>query len=198
MINFINDSNSTPYIKLKEKYLKALKEGERSPQALTVSSYNASQKEVNSRYVNLKFIDKEDFIFFSNYNSPKSVEFTSHCQISAILFWKSINIQIRMKARIKRTSTEYNNNYFKNRSIEKNALAISSNQSSEISSFDQVVKNYNNVKINKDLKNCPSYWGGFTFKPYVFEFWEGHDHRLNIRNLYVKTANSWRHSILEP
>ena len=48
-----------------------------------------------------------------------------------------------MKAKIKKTSDEFNQNYFFDRSKEKNALAISSKQSKKIGSFEQVKENYN-------------------------------------------------------
>ena len=103
-----------------------------------------------------------------------------------------------MKAKIKKTSKEFNQQYFFNRSREKNALAISSKQSKPIGSFNKVKKNFFKSLENDDLKTCPGYWGGFSFKPYEIEFWEGNDFRLNERNLYKKDKNRWVHSILEP
>ena len=50
------------------------------------------------------FVEKEDFIFFSNYESPKAEEFSNHNQISALIYWNTINTQIRMKAFIKKTT----------------------------------------------------------------------------------------------
>jgi len=103
-----------------------------------------------------------------------------------------------MKAKIKRTTDEFNQNYFFNRSEEKNALAISSNQSKIIDSFDAVKENFKKSLKNEDLKECPKYWGGYLFKPYEIEFWEGNEFRLNKRNLYIKDNTSWNHFILEP
>ena len=136
--------------------------------------------------------------FFSNYESPKAAAFNSHNQIAALIYWSSINVQIRMKAKIKKTSDEFNQKYFFDRSEEKNALAISSNQSKKIGSFEQVKKNYNKSLKNDDLKKCPKYWGGFSFVPYEIEFWEGNEFRLNKRNLYKKDNTNWNHYILEP
>ena len=103
-----------------------------------------------------------------------------------------------MKAIIKKTSSEYNSNYFKNRSSDKNALAISSNQSKEISSYDEVIKKYNNIKNSEDLSKCPNYWGGFSFVPDYFEFWQGHDSRINKREVFKKVDGFWIKLFLEP
>ena len=198
MIQFNNLNQAIPYLLLKEKYDEALTAGQRGIEAISISSYNKEIGEVNSRYVNLKFISNDEFIFFSNYDSPKALSFNSHNQIAALLYWPSINVQIRMKAKIKKTSDEFNQKYFFDRSEEKNALAISSSQSKPIDSYNQVKENYNKSLKNDDLKKCPEFWGGYSFIPYYFEFWEGHESRLNKREVYEKNDDSWKHLILQP
>ncbi|MDA8982553.1 pyridoxamine 5'-phosphate oxidase family protein [Gammaproteobacteria bacterium] len=198
MIKFKNLNQEIPYQLLKEKYDKASVAGQKGIEAISISSYNKELSEVDSRYVNLKIITNDEFVFFSNYDSPKASAFISNNQIAALVYWPSINIQIRIKARIKKTSSEYNKKYFCDRSDEKNALAISSNQSKPIDSFDIVKENYNKSLENDDLKKCPEYWGGYSFTPYEIEFWEGNEFRLNKRNLYRKNNTTWTHFILEP
>jgi len=198
VIQFNNLHQETPYLFLKEKYDEAVDAGQKGTEAISISSYNKEIGEVDSRYVNLKFINNDEFIFFSNYDSLKASAFNSHDQIAALLYWPSINVQIRMKAKIKRTTDEFNQNYFFNRSEEKNALAISSNQSKPIDSYNQVKENYNKSLKNDDLKKCPEFWGGYSFTPYYFEFWEGHESRLNKREVYEKSDDSWKHLILQP
>ena len=198
MIQFNNLNQEIPYQLLKEKYDEAVDAGQKGIEAISISSYNKEIAEVDSRYVNLKFITNDEFIFFSNYDSPKASSFISHDQIAVLVYWPSINVQIRMKAKIKRTTDEFNQNYFFNRSEEKNALAISSNQSKSIKSYSQVKENYNKSLKNDDLKKCPEFWGGYTFTPYYFEFWEGHESRLNKREAYEKSDDSWNHLILQP
>ena len=198
MIKFNNHNKEIPYLIFKDKYTEALEAGQQNIEAISISSYNKDSNQVDSRFVNLKFIDNKKFIFFSNYNSPKSIAFNSHNQIAALVYWPSINVQIRMMAKIKKTSNEYNQNYFFDRSEEKNALAISSNQSKLIDSYNQVKENYNKSLKNDDLKKCPDFWGGYSFTPYYFEFWEGHESRLNKREAYEKSGHIWKHLILQP
>ena len=40
----------------------------------------------------------------------------------------------------------------------------------------------------------PSYWGGYSFKPYYFEFWEGQN-RLNKRTIYKRINSEWTKAI---
>ena len=198
MINFINSSSQEPYKKLIKLYKKAEKANQSSIDALYVSSYSQTLKEVDSRLVNLKIVDDKDFIFFSNYNSKKSIQFNEHSQISAVIYWNTINIQIRMKSIIKKTFSDFNKEYFAKRSMHKNALAISSHQSKPINSYSQVKENYNKSLKNDDLKKCPEFWGGYAFTPYYFEFWEGREARLNKRKVYEKSDDAWKYLILQP
>ena len=198
MIQFNNLNQEIPYLLFKEKYDLALMEGQKAIEAIAISSYEKATNEVDSRYVNLKFVTNDEFIFFSNYNSPKGSAFNSHKQIAVLFYWSSINVQIRIKAKIKKTSNEYNQQYFYDRLEEKNALAISSNQSTPIDSYNQVIKNYNKSLKNYDLKKCPEFWGGYSFTPYYFEFWKGHESRLNKREVYEKNDDGWKHCIIQP
>ena len=198
MIKFNKLNQEMPYLLFKEKYDEALNKGQKVIEGVSISSFNREINEVDSRYVNLKFISNEEFIFFSNYDSPKAAAFNSHDQIAALLYWPSINVQIRMMAKIKKTSNEYNQKYFFDRSEEKNALAISSNQSNPIDSYSQVKENYKRSLESDDLKKCPEHWGGYSFIPYYFEFWEGHESRLNKREVFDKIDGIWKHSFLQP
>jgi len=198
MISFNNLNQETPYLLFKEKYDEALDAGQKVIEAISISSFNKQIHEVDSRFVNLKFIADDEFIFFSNYDSPKASSFNSHNQIAVLIYWPSINVQIRMKAKVKKTSNKYNQKYFFDRSEEKNALAISSKQSKPIDSYCQVIENYNKTLKNIDLKNAQNFWGGYSFTPYYFEFWEGHESRLNKREVYEKSHDSWKHFILQP
>jgi pyridoxamine 5'-phosphate oxidase len=198
MIKFNELSKEPPYTKFKEKYDDALCSNQENIEAISISSFSKNLKEVNSRFVNLKFINLTDFIFFSNYESPKSEEFKQHNQITCLIYWNRTNTQIRIKAKIKKTSKEFNLEYFSKRSKKKNALAISSMQSKKVESYQEVLDNYNKSLKSDDLNKCPEFWGGYSFKPYYFEFWEGHESRLNKREAYIKNVDSWKHLILQP
>ena len=198
MIQFQDISNQIPYLIFKEKYYEAINAGQKNIEAVAISSFDKKLNEVESRFVNLKFINDINFIFFSNYNSPKSKAFSSHNQIAAVFYWPSINVQIRMKAKIKKTSNAFNKEYFYERSEEKNALAISSDQSKQINSYIQVKENFNSSLKKDDLKKCPKYWGGYSFLPYYFEFWTGHESRINKREIFEMIDDVWNHSFLQP
>ncbi len=199
MIKIINTSCEKPYKEFFRIYEKALEKKQPLIHAINISSYDIKNHEVESRMVNLKYIDEDKWTFFSNYNSPKAEQFRQHNQISAIFHWDSIKTQIRIKANIEMTDPEFSNKHFNQRSDEKNALSISSMQSQKIDSYKSIEKNYEKVFQDHDLLvNRPEYWGGFTFVPYYFEFWKGHKNRINKRQIYKKVEESWEYFILQP
>ena len=198
MITFKNNNNSKPYKELRRIYEKAMNLKQKNVEAIHISSYSNSLKEVDSRLVNLKLVDDNKFVFFSNYESAKSKQFSSHSQISAVIFWNEANVQIRMKANIAKIPSEDSDKYFIGRKKSKNALAISSNQSRQIESYDEVCNKYKETLEGRNLQKRPNYWGGYYFIPYYFEYWEGHESRLNHRVAYTFEDNNWTSSILEP
>lgn len=198
MIDIQNIEISKPYDLFKSYYFKALSQNQPNIDAIAISSFNQPKKEVNSRFVNLKYIKKNNWTFFSNYSSNKSLDFNSHQQISALFFWNKINLQIRMHATIKEINKVESDNYFLKRDKQKNALAISSMQSQKISSYKKVKDKFNIVKNNSDLTKRPKYWGGYSFTPYYFEFWEGQDSRVNKRKVYELKNKKWYSYYLEP
>ena len=199
MIKFLNLNSEKPYSYFQALYQEALENGQKGIEAISVSSYSRASSEVEARYVNLKYIANDEWIFFSNYHSPKANQFESHSQVSILIYWASINTQIRMKAKIFKTSAEFSNEHFQGRTKEKNALAISSNQSQTIESFDEVAKNFHETLESMTSEMVrPDFWGGYSFIPYYFEFWQGHKNRLNKRHVFELQDEEWAERFLQP
>ena len=199
MVKFIDLPKDEPYLVFNELYTKALKANQSSIEAISVSSYNKNFEEVSSRFVNLKYVIKDEWIFFTNYNSPKVNSLELHPQASVLFYWNKINTQIRIKAKVFRTSKEISDKHYAERSEEKNAIAVSSDQSKTVESFEDVkIKYLSALKNKSSLSKRPEHWGGISFEPYSFEFWEGNKFRLNKRTVYEKNGEKWNNFILQP
>ena len=116
MIKMLTINQSEPYKIFENKYNEALSKNQKAIEAIAISSYNVTNKEVESRFVNLKYIKGDEWIFFSNYESIKASSLNGHSQISALFYWKAINTQIRIKACISKTSEKFSDWHFENRS----------------------------------------------------------------------------------
>ena len=64
MIEFININEAIPYKIFKDLYEKAVQENQTNVEAISVSSYNTEKREVDSRFVNIKYLKDNEFIFF--------------------------------------------------------------------------------------------------------------------------------------
>ena len=103
-----------------------------------------------------------------------------------------------MKAVITKSCTKFSDNHFASRSDKKNALAISSQQSRPVNSYEDVKNEYTSILNSENLYKRPSYWGGYSFTPYYFEFWKGHKSRINKREIYKLVGDEWMKSFLSP
>ena len=199
MIEFIDLNREQPYKIFLNKYQHALEKKQKNIEAIAISSFNPKTDEVESRFVNLKYIKDDQWIFFSNYNSNKAKNFAGHNQITGLFFWHQTNTQVRIKATLQKTQPDFSDWHFSQRTKEKNALAISSKQSQKIDSFESIRRGYEEViKDEELLHQRPDYWGGYSFVPYYFEFWEGQKFRLNKREVFEFDDNKWKTYLLQP
>ena len=76
MIKFINLNQGTPYSVFKDKYNASFYAKQKNIEAISIASYSISKKEVNARYVNLKIVDDNKFIFFSIYSKKNPHHFS--------------------------------------------------------------------------------------------------------------------------
>ena len=67
-----------------------------------------------------------------------------------------------------------------------------------IDSFDEVISKYEEVLNSTKILSRPNYWGGYSFKPFYFEFWEGHENRLNRRESCNLKNDDWICTLLQP
>ena len=188
--------NQEPYKKFLYLYHKAASFNQISIEAVCLSTINLTNKSAHSRFVNIKYLDNKNFIFFTNYNSNKAKEINTSSKIALNFFWSSINTQIRIEGKIQKLDEQLSDEHFRNRDNKKNALAISSNQSEKIDSYENIKKNYE-IQIEKtnELTKRPNYWGGYTITPYYFEFWEGNEARVNKREAFKLSKGIWKVSI---
>ena len=192
----ITDSES-PFHEFIKLYKNAELSNQKNIEAACLATVS-DQMKPRTRYVNIKYINDNEIIFFSNYTSAKAIEINSNKNIALTFFWSSANIQIRIEGKINKLSGTRSDQHWKIRSKYKNALAISSDQSSLSGSYQEVIDNYNNSLNLDDLSVRPNYWGGYVIQPSYFEFWQGHESRINQRTIFKRNKTLWNKYYLQP
>lgn len=197
MIEFSLKNKDGPFIRFLREYNLAREHKQKNIEAACLSTIS-NENQVNSRFVNIKYVNDSEFIFFSNYQSQKAKDIESNNNVSLTFFWNLSNQQIRIKGNIKKLNPKISDAHWNLRDPRKNALAISSKQSQKIESFSSVKENFDRVFKEQNLTKRPEFWGGYSVKPDFFEFWEGNHSRLNKREVFSRKGTEWESYFLQP
>ena len=170
------------------------------PEAMTLSTATRDGRP-SARVVLLKQVDKDGFVFYTNYNSRKGKELETNPFASLVFHWSPLDYQVRVEGTVQRTSDSVSDAYFQTRPRESQIGAIASAQSEVIKGrfeLDKRVEKLNRYYENQPLER-PGNWGGYILKPTRIEFWKGRVGRLHDRLLYELQPNkTWSISRLSP
>ena len=187
-----------PFVLFKKWYDLACKTEINDPNAMTLSTISNNQP--SSRVVLLKSYDKIGLVFYTNSNSKKGKSIKENNNVALNFHWKTQNRQIRIEGIANIVSKEVADSYFKTRPRNSQIGAWSSNQSDDLSSRDELVKNIKDFEMkykDKDIPR-PSHWNGYLVMPNLIEFWQEMPFRFHDRVLYLKSDNSWKIKKLYP
>ena len=187
-----------PFVLFKKWYDLACKTEINDPNAMTLSTLSNNQP--SSRVVLLKSYDEIGLVFYTNSNSKKGKSIKVNNNVALNFHWKTQNRQIRIEGIANIVSKEVADSYFKTRPRNSQIGAWSSNQSDDLSSRDELVKNIKDFEMkykDKDIPR-PSHWNGYLVMPNLIEFWQEMPFRFHDRVLYLKSDNSWKIKKLYP
>ena len=194
LIEHIKDT----FVLFKKWYDLACKTEINDPNAMTLSTLSNNQP--SSRVVLLKSYDESGLVFYTNSNSKKGKSIKENNNVALNFHWKTQNRQIRIEGIANIVSKEVADSYFKTRPRNSQIGAWSSNQSDDLSSRDELVKNIKDFEMkykDKDIPR-PSHWNGYLVMPNLIEFWQEMPFRFHDRVLYLKSHNSWKIKKLYP
>ena len=168
--------------------------------AMTLSTIDKSGFP-KGRIVLLKYYSIDGFIFFTNYNSDKSLSIEINNKVSISFFWEEFERQVIIKGFAEKTSAELSDKYFNSRPKgSKLGALVSEDQSSIIESKEFLIKKFNLLTKDFEGKEIerPEHWGGFIINPIEYEFWQGGENRLHDRIRYSLSENLWKIDRLSP
>jgi len=170
------------------------------PNALSLAT-TSKNNEPNVRMVLLKGLNEKGFIFYTNLNSPKSIDLKINPKAAMCFHWKSLQRQIRILGSATQINEKEADTYFHSRPYESRIGAWASDQSKTMSNREELLKKIQNFKKKyKDEKNLPrpKQWSGWCLNPSSIEFWLGDKFRIHERLKYNKISNNWKKEILYP
>ena len=168
-------------------------------EAMTLATVTAEGKP-SARMVLLKQVDRDGFVFYTNYNSAKARELDANPYAALVFYWVQLDRQVRVEGSVTRTSREESREYFATRPRESQIGAWASEQSEVIESRAALEERAIELEKQYDGRqiDCPEHWGGYRLKPERIEFWKSRIGRLHDRILYQRDGDSWTITRLAP
>jgi len=199
--NHLNEGElaANPFVQFEKWFAEAVKEQPKNANAFVLSTAGKDAKP-SARVVLLKGVEKEGFVFYTNYESRKGKELLENSFAAMTFFWPSIEKQVRVEGKVQKVSDAESDEYFKSRPAGSQAGAWVSPQSTVISGRDELAEKHRQFVIAHENKPIPRppFWGGFSIIPSRIEFWQGRTSRLHDRILYTFEKDKWKIERLAP
>ena len=153
----------------------------------------------SSRTVLLKGVDRDGFVFFTNYGSRKANELAASPYAALLFGWYPLQRQVRVEGVSERLPRSESESYFATRPRASQLGAWASAQSTEVT-LEELLVAYRRAEERFEGTEvpCPPYWGGFRVRPETIEFWQGQPSRMHDRLLYRRTDDGWQVVRLAP
>ena len=151
------------------------------------------------RIVLLKDFGKNGFTFYTNLDSPKSLDIESNPKAEMCFYWKSLERQVRVFGAINKISDEIADKYFSSRDYGSKIGSWASEQSKILRNKIELLERVEGFKKTyPETENVPrpENWSGLTLKPTVIEFWLKGPNRIHERLRYNKQLNNWEKKLL--
>jgi pyridoxamine 5'-phosphate oxidase len=155
----------------------------------------------DARMVLLKGFDEHGFVFFTNYNSEKSIQLDSNPRCCLLFHWKELERQVRIHGIAAKISAHESLEYFNARPEGSKIGAWASPQSKIVAgkAWLEETFNYYKERFKHGVIAKPPHWGGYRVKMHRIEFWQGRPNRMHDRIQYSKSGeNKWLIERLAP
>ena len=154
---------------------------------------------IRQRFVLLKGVSEDGFVFFTNYNSDKAAALAQNDCSSMLFPWNELDRQVSVSGKVEKIAESESDAYFAARPRASQIAAWTSQQSQPIASRGALEAQYQATLERFDGSDVPRppHWGGFRLVPERIEFWQGGEDRLHDRFVYQYT-NGWNRSRLQP
>ena len=154
---------------------------------------------IRQRFVLLKGVSEDGFVFFTNYNSDKAAALAQNDRSSMLFPWNELDRQVSVSGKVEKIAESESDAYFAARPRASQIAAWTSQQSQPIASRGALEAQYQATLERFDGGDVPRppHWGGFRLVPERIEFWQGGEDRLHDRFVYQYT-NGWNRSRLQP
>ncbi len=175
------------------KWLSERSAPDEEEQYVAVLGTSGTEGRVSARIVLIKEIDKDGFIFYTNYKSRKGNQIDENPFGALLFYWPEMKRQVRIEGRFQKIPARRSADYFENRPRMSQLASWASEQSKPVPDREYLDARltYFKNKFTGQLVPKPNEWGGYKLAPLWFEFWEQREHRLHDRISYSASGDKW-------
>ena len=156
----------------------------------------------DARYVLVRGIGDDGFVFHTNYDSAKSRQIGVHPRGAGVFTWLPLHRQVRVRGPMSRVSAAESDAYFDSRPRDSQIGAWASPQSQVLrdrADLERRVAAAEQRFEGVERVPRPANWGGYRIEPDLFEFWQGRPSRLHDRLRYrLDAGGHWKLDRLAP
>lgn len=141
----------------------------------------------NARVVLLKEVAEDGLVLYTNYESDKGRELTATGVAAAVLHWKSLRRQVRVRGPVVLEDGERADRYYASRDLGSRIGAWASRQSRPLGSRAELEAAVEVAREQHgDAPLRPPFWGGYRLIPLTMEFWADGRARLHDRFRWIR------------
>ncbi len=194
-----SDLLADPIAMFRRWYDEARDAGIHEPNAMVVATATVDGVP-SARFVLLKGVSDDGFVFYTNQHSRKGVELAANPACSLLFPWHPLERQVRVDGVAEPLPQAAVDAYFAVRPRSSQLGAWASRQSRVVAGRDELDREYAAARsryLSGDVPT-PDEWGGYLVRPEAVEFWQGRPGRMHDRLVYRRDGDRWRTERLAP
>ncbi|MCF6443015.1 pyridoxal 5'-phosphate synthase [Pseudoalteromonas luteoviolacea] len=154
----------------------------------------------SGRFVDLKAVSEEGFVFCSYFDSAKGKHISHNPKSAMTFWWDHVGYQVRVIGHSQEISELEADSYWvtRTRSAQLTTTAFDQSAPLESEAFLDTRLNEALLQFGDQSVPRPKNWGGYIVKPVSIEFLTFRESRLHLRELYENSDGCWNKQLLQP
>jgi pyridoxamine 5'-phosphate oxidase len=192
-------ASSEPIRRFRRWFAEARRSAVPRPEAAALATVDTRGRP-SVRYVLLKSVGEDGFVFYTNSRSRKGRELEIHPYASLAIYWDATGRQVRVEGRVRSVSDREADAYWAERPRDSQLASLASRQSKPVGTRAELLAEYRRLSDKYDGQEIPRppHWTGYRIVPDRIEFWTRREPRLHERELFTRSRGVWRAEILQP